>query len=207
MPDMMSRRCLSGIVLLMILYFAATSARAQLPPDYPPTWIEKRALAQKFVEYDLVDLDGQRWNSRELRGKPIVILTGHRDIRYDIKRWAEHLENEFADAGSVALFYDVNLAQFPWTTEHEDAEVWWREQRFPIPVVLDWHALIGRALKVAYGTPNVIILDRDNLLVYHGTGPCESAAWELVRNMLRRLLADGGAKPNLGPGVAPKAAQ
>lgn len=204
---MTSRRNLFSCIFIMILYFAGSSVRAQLPPDFPPTWIEKRAPAQAFVEYDLVDLQGQRWNSMELRGKPVVILTGHRDIRHDIKRWAERLKHEFADAGSIALFYDVNLAQFPWTTEHEDAEAWWREQRFPISVVLDWHALVGRALKIVYGTPNVIILDRDNLLVYHGTGPCEPAAWELVRNMLRRLLADGGAKPNLGPGVVPKAAE
>lgn len=195
---MMYRGRLYSCILIMILCFADSLVRAQLPPDFPPAWIEKRVPAQKFVEYDLVDLQGQRWNSMELRGKPVVILTGHRDIRHDIKRWAERLEREFVDAGSIALFYDVNLAQFPWTTEHEDAEAWWREQRFPIPVVLDWHALIGRALKIAYGTPNVVILDRDNLLVYHGTGPCEPAVWELVRNMLRRLIADGGAKPKLG---------
>lgn len=183
--------------LLLLVYCAS---EAFPPADFPPAWIEKRAPAQKFVEYDLIDLQGQRWNSIELRGKPVVILAGHRDIRYDIKRWGERLKHEFADSGSIALFYAVNLSQFPWTTEHEDAEAWWREQRFPIPVALDWHALLGRALKIAYVTPNVIILDRDNLLVYHGTGPCEPAAWELVKNMIKRLIADGGAKPNLGSG-------
>jgi len=170
------------------------------PPDFPPAWIEKCVPAQKFVEYDLVDLQGQRWDSIELRGKPVVILTGHRDTLLDIKSWAVQLKHEFADSGSIALFYAVNLSQFPWTTEHEDAEAWWREQRFPIPIALDWHALIGRALKIAYVTPNVIILDRDNLLVYHGAGPCEPPAWKLVRNMLRLLIADNGAKLNLGPG-------
>ncbi len=207
MLGMKPRRLLLSSMLMAILSSIGPSVWAQLPPDFPPAWVEKRVPAQKFVEYDLVDLQGQRWNSMELRGRPVVILTGHRNIRHDIKRWGERLKHEFADTGSVGLFYDVNLSQFPWTTEHEDAEAWWRDQRFPIPVVLDWHALVGRSLKIAYGTPNVIILDRDNLLVYHGTGPCEPAAWELVRNMLRRLLADGGAKPNLGPGVAPKAAK
>ncbi|HNW36345.1 MAG TPA: hypothetical protein PKM25_15505 [Candidatus Ozemobacteraceae bacterium] len=197
---MKMHRILFTGVLGVLVSLCSIPAEALPPPDFPPAWIEKRAPAQKFVEYDLVDLQGQRWNSFELRGKPVVILTGHRDIRLDIKRWGERLKHEFADSGNIALFYAVNLSQFPWTTEHEDAEAWWREQRLPIPVALDWHALIGRALKIAYVTPNVIILDRDNLLVYHGTGPCEPASWELVRNILRLLIADHGSRLNLGPG-------
>jgi len=197
----------AGIAILAVSVALAAGGSRLAAQDraFPPAWIEKRAPAQTFVEYDLTDLQGQRWNSRELRGKPVVILTGHRDIRHDIKTWALRLKGEFADTGSIALFYAVNLSQFPWTTEHEDAEAWWIEQRFPIPVVLDWHALIGRALKITYTTPNIILLDRDNRLVHHATGPCEPASWEYVRNMIRRLLADGGAKPNLGPGKPPAA--
>ncbi|HEY9070840.1 MAG TPA: hypothetical protein VIV61_11345 [Candidatus Ozemobacteraceae bacterium] len=197
----------AGTALLTALVGLASGGTGVAAQEaaFPPAWVEKRAPAQTFVEYDLTDLQGQRWNSRELRGKPVVILTGHRDIRYDIKTWALRLRDEFADAGSITLFYAVNLSQFPWTTEHEDAEAWWIEQRFPIPVVLDWHGLIGRALKIAYSTPNIILLDRDNRLVYHGTGPCEAVSWEYIRNMIRMLLAAGGEKPHLGPGRPPAA--
>ncbi|MDN5280594.1 MAG: hypothetical protein PWR01_4559, partial [Clostridiales bacterium] len=95
-----------------------------------------------FVHFDIEDIYHQRWVSTYLRGKPIIMLTGHRYQRYEILKWAETFRQEFGLPGHVHLLWVVNLRKFPWSTSRGTVIKQWRDFNAPIPVLMDWDGIV-----------------------------------------------------------------
>lgn len=168
---------------------AADDAEERAPP---PVFIEKVPIGQRVYPFDLTDLDGRRWFLPELNDKPVVILTAHHEVRYDISAWGRALRDEFANPGLIHLLWVVDLCGHPFTDHFKAAETFWREFRPAIPLALDRHAQVGRNRRVDYRIPNLIGLDRAGRVVFHEMAPLNKASLALVRAKLRRLLAAGG---------------
>jgi len=120
-----------------------------------------------FVNFDIEDIFHQRWVSTYLKGRPIIILTGHRYKRYEILKWADFLKKDFGVSGLAHLLWVVNLHKVPWTTSRNTVINQWRSFTPPIPLLLDWGGVIGKALQINYEVPNIIVLDAEGRLAFH----------------------------------------
>ena len=120
-----------------------------------------------FIHFDIEDIYHQRWVSTYLRGKPIIILTGHRNQRYEILKWAETFRQEYGLPGHVHLLWAVNLRKFPWSTSRATVIRQWRDFNAPVPVLMDWSGIIGRGLRINYNVPNIIVIDAFGRLAMH----------------------------------------
>jgi hypothetical protein len=148
-----------------------------------------------FVHFDIEDIYRQRWVSTYLRGKPIIILTGHRYQRYEILKWAETLRQEFGLPGHVHLLWVVNLRKFPWSTSRGTVRKQWRDFNAPIPVLLDWDGVVGKSLKVNYNIPNIIIIDSFGRLAMHEMHTYNPHVYSAISAHIKSLL-------NVNPGFA-----
>ncbi len=127
----------------------------------------KVVIGMPFVFFDIEDIFNQRWVSTYLRGRPVVILTAHRYQRYEVLKWAELLKRDFGLPGTAHLLWVVNLSRFPWTTSRGTIMNQWRSFGPPIPLLLDWHGIIGKCLQINYNVPNIIALDSEGRLAMH----------------------------------------
>jgi hypothetical protein len=148
-----------------------------------------------FVHFDIEDIYRQRWVSNYLRGKPIIILTGHRYQRYEILKWAETLRQEFGLPGHVHLLWVVNLRKFPWSTSRGTVRKQWRDFNPPIPLLLDWDGIIGKSLKVNYNIPNIIVIDAYGRLAMHEMHTYNPHVYSAISAHIKSLL-------NVNPGIA-----
>lgn len=149
----------------------------------------KLVIGMPFVYFDLEDIYNQRWISSYLRGKPIVILTGHRNIRYEILKWAEALKAEFGLPGTVHLLWVVNTSKIPWSTSRATIINQWRQFAPPIPLLLDWHAVIGKALRINYNAPNIIGIDADGRFAFHEIHTYSPEVYSAVSQKIKALIA------------------
>jgi len=134
---------------------------------FPPTYIYKIAPGEPFFQFQFEDLDGKNWSIDDFRGKPIILLTGHRDARYDIREWANALKAAFADSGKIHLLWVVNPSRFRWDSLHKNVVDYWKKFDPPVSLVLDWHSLLGRSLRIVYPTPNIIGIDGLGRFSFH----------------------------------------
>ena len=157
----------------------------------------KVQIGMPFVHYDIEDIFHQRWVSTYLRGKPVIILTGHRYHRYEILKWAETFRQEYGLPGHVHLLWAVNLRKFPWTTSRGTVIKQWRDFNAPIPVLMDWDGTIGKALKVNYNVPNIIVIDAFGRLAMHEMHTYNPEVYAAVSAHIKSLLTvnPGVAKP------------
>ncbi|HNW37013.1 MAG TPA: hypothetical protein PKM25_18885, partial [Candidatus Ozemobacteraceae bacterium] len=182
---------LAAALVISFLFAASPEARAHSADHY------KVAQGMPFVYFDIEDIFHQRWVSTYLRGRPIIILTGHRYQRYEILKWAESLKRDFGIPGAAHLLWVVNLTSVPWTTSRGTVINQWRSFGAPIPVLTDWHGVIGKATKVDYDVPNIIAIDADGRLAMHEKHTFTPEVYSAVATRLRALVtvAPGLAKP------------
>lgn len=159
--------------------------------DFPPFWIEKISPGQPFHPFVINDVGDRAWSLESLRGKPVILLTAHRDLRYDLRKWAEALNAEFGRSGQIHLLWVHNLSRFPWDVQEHHAKDLWQQFKPPVPVLLDWHSLVGRSLRICYDTPNLIAIDRFGRFAWHEQGPLTKAFYARIAERIRRLLAAG----------------
>jgi len=125
---------------------------------------------------------------QNLRGKPVIIITGHRHLKHDLLKWAQALKNSFAVAGSIHLLWVVDLSRYPWDNGTHSAEEEWTAFSPPIPLILDWHSMVGRALNINYFIPSIIGIDAWGNLSFHQMSPFSADSKELVFSKIRALL-------------------
>lgn len=154
----------------------------------------KIQLGMPFTHFDLPDIYNQRWVSSYLRGRPVIILTGHRYYRYEILKWAEMLKREFGLTGAAHLLWVVNLRRFPFTTSRTTIANQWRSFAPPIPLLLDWEGVIGKSLRINYNIPNIIALDAAGRLAMHEMHSFNPEVYSAVAARIRALVA---ASPGL----------
>ncbi len=163
----------------------------------------KHAPGMPFPFFDLEDLNHQRWASNFLRGRPVVILTAHRDLKYEVLKWAVALKRDFADYGYITLLWVQNLNHVPWNTSRKTVVDQWRSFQPPVPVLLDWHAVIGRRVRVNYKIPNIFMIDADGIFVDQEMHMFSPEVYMAVARKIHTLLgpAMGQAKmPTSTPG-------
>ncbi|MBI3038503.1 hypothetical protein HYY75_05545, partial [bacterium] len=186
-------------VFLILLFLcnlgAKTPAFAHIDPSY------KLIPGMPFVFFDLEDIFNQRWVSSYLRGRPVIILTGHRYKRYEILQWAEALKRDFGMPGYVHLLWVVNLSRYPTFTSRQTIVRQWRSFLPPIPLLLDWHRTIGNALQIDYDVPNIIAIDSFGRLAFHDIHTFSPEVYMAVAGKIQALLAvspNGKAQTQLG---------
>ncbi len=177
------------LVTLLLALFMIPCAKADGYRYY------KVSMGMPFVYYDIEDIYHQRWVSTYLRGKPVVILTGHRYHRYEILKWAETFRQEYGLPGHVHLLWVVNLRKFPWSTSRGTVIKQWRDFNAPVPVLMDWNGTIGKALRVNYNIPNIIVIDAFGRLAMHEMHTYTPEVYAAVSSRIRSLLT-------VNPGVA-----
>lgn len=156
-----------------------------------------------FCHFDLEDVYQQRWVSTYLRGKPIIILTGHRYQRYEILKWAETFRQEYGLPGYVHLLWVNNLRKYPWSTSRATVTKQWRDFNAPIPVLLDWTGIIGKSLRINYNVPNIIILDAFGRLVLHEMHTYNPEVYSAISFRVRNLLDTNSGYAQMAPDMAP----
>lgn len=160
----------------------------------------KTAPGLPFPHFDIEDIYHQRWVSTYLRGKPIIILTGHRYQRYEILKWAETFRMEFGLPGHVHLLWVVNLRKFPWSTSRGTVIKQWRDFNPPIPLLMDWDGIVGKSLKVNYNIPNIIVVDAFGRLALHEMHTYNPEVYAAVSAHIKSLLT---VNPGLAGPMAP----
>ena len=182
------------LLLFWVAALVPVLGLAEQREPFPPFHIEKIAPGQPFFSFRLTDLENRRWHLAELRGKPVVILTGHQELRYDLQRWARELKHRFADSGAIHLLWVVNLSRHRLTDRLEPARREWLEFGPIIPCALDPHSQVSRGLKIDYDIPSIIGIDGRGILAFHDMFPCNHASMELVGAKIRALLRPVPAK-------------
>jgi hypothetical protein len=157
----------------------------------------KMVPGMPFTYFDLEDVNRQRWVSTYLQGKPLIILTGHRHQKYEILKWAETLKRDFWLPGAIHLLWVVNTSKFPWSTSRRTVTDQWRHFGPPIPLLLDWHGVVGRSLRVNYQLPNIIGIDAGGRLAFHDIGIFHPVSYGSVAQKLAALIGmpPGTLKP------------
>lgn len=200
------RLLLTGVLLLTVFCLPTTLSADPYPDGH------KLVPGMPFSYFDISDLFNQRWVSTYLRGRPVLLLTGHRYQRHEILRWADMLKREFADTGAAHVLWVVNLRKVPWTTGRANVIDQWRGFGSPVPVLLDWHGAVGRHLQVNYSAPNIIAIDADGRLAFHHVHTYTPDVYSAVAGQIRNLClsAPGMSKPmvaapgeNLSPAPVP----
>lgn len=162
----------------------------------------KVQIGTPFVHFDLEDIFHQRWVSTYLRGKPVIILTGHRYQRYEILKWAETFRAEYGLPGHVHLLWAVNLRKYPWSTSRATVIRQWRDFNSPIPVLMDWEGVIGKGLRINYNVPNIIILDAFGRLALHQMHSYNPEVYAAISARVRSLLEVNPGYAGVVPGMA-----
>ncbi|MDD2998193.1 MAG: hypothetical protein EOM80_06580 [Erysipelotrichia bacterium] len=162
----------------------------------------KVQIGAPFIHFDIEDIYHQRWVSTYLRGKPIIILTGHRYQRYEILKWAETFRQEYGLPGHVHLLWAVNLRRFPWSTSRMTVIRQWRDFNASIPVLMDWDGVIGRGLRINYNVPNIIVIDAFGRLALHEMHSYTPEVYAAVSARIMSLLAVNPGYSNVAPTVS-----
>ncbi|MBU1106880.1 MAG: hypothetical protein KKB51_09460 [Candidatus Riflebacteria bacterium] len=190
------RRVLFTVLVVVLFSPAALMARGYA--------YYKVQVGAPFTHFDIEDIYHQRWVSTYLRGKPIIILTGHRYQRYEMLKWAETFRREFGLPGLAHLLWVVNLRSFPWSTSRGTVISQWRDFNAPIPVLMDWQGMVGKSLKVNYNVPNIIIIDAFGRLALHEMHTYNPEVYAAVSARVKSLLS---VNPGVDPYMSPMMAQ
>ncbi len=180
------KRLLSPLLIFALVFavgFVCT-AKVQAGPGDPP----KIVPGMPFPFFDLEDLNRQRWVGTYLRGRPVILITGHRDHKYDMLKWADALKREFADPGLAHVLWVMNFRKLSSGTSRKTVTDQWRAFAPPVPMLLDWHGVIGRSLKVNYGVPNIIAIDAWGRLAFHEMHTFTPEVYAAVSSYIRPLL-------------------
>ena len=170
-------------ILSVFLFLCVLSPPAYARHNY------KVEIGMPFVHFDIEDVYRQRWVSTYLRGKPIVILTGNRHQRYEILKWAESFRYHYGMPGPAHFLWVVNLRRTPWDVGRGTLRRQWQEVNSPIPVLLDWDGTIGRALRINYDIPNIILIDSFGRLAMHEMHTFNPHVFQAVCARIAGLLA------------------
>lgn len=173
---------LLAVIIIMFSYVCGFTQTAQASD-------KKVYIGQPFKYFDLTDIYNQRWVSTYLRGKPVIILTAHRNQKYEVAKWAEALYKEFGTVGSAHLLWVVNMNHMPWTTSKREVIEHWRDLHPSIPVLLDWTGVIGRSIRVNYHIPNIIVLDVYGRLAMHEMHSFNFEVYSAVAARIRVLCS------------------
>ena len=150
----------------------------------------KVKLGQKFGNFDITDIYNQRWISTHMLGKPVVILTGHRSVKYEINKWAERFRREFIDTGMAYVVWVNNLSKSRYNEVRATVYSEWRAFEPPVPLLCDWDGIINRSLKVNYNYPNIIVLDGNGRLMMHEIHNYNPCIYASISDCIRRLCAN-----------------
>ncbi|MFZ5949110.1 MAG: hypothetical protein ACOYXC_00275 [Candidatus Rifleibacteriota bacterium] len=183
---------ISRLILLLALFSLLAAAGPAHAQGYR---YNKIYQGMPFSHFDIEDIYHQRWVSVYLRGKPIIILTGHRYQRYEILKWAETFRQEYGLPGHCHLLWVVNLRKFPWSTSRGTVIKQWRDFNPPIPLLMDWDGVVGKSLKINYNVPNIIVLDAFGRLALHEMHTYNPEVYAAVSAHIKSLLT-------VNPGLA-----
>ncbi len=168
------------LVLAIVMAFTSNPVQA---------FDKKTFIGQPFKYFDIPDIYNQRWISTYLRGKPVIMVTGHRYQKYEIAKWAEALRQDFALNNSAHVLWVVNARKFPWNTSRRAVINQWKDFNTTIPILMDWNGVIGRSLRVNYNIPNIIVLDAYGRLAMHEMHSFNFEVYTAVAARIRTLCA------------------
>lgn len=176
----------SGLLLALLVVTFLSPAKGFAHEDY------KLIPGMPFTYFELEDINRQRWVSSYLQGKPIIILTGHRFQRYEMLKWAESIKRDFWANGAIHMLWVVNLRHYPFSTSRGNVTDYWRRFAPPVPVLLDWHGVVGHSMRINYGVPNIIGIDAAGRLAFH---EMHSYSPEVYAAVAQKIAALAGSTP------------
>lgn len=186
-------RCVfAALMAIAILLSVCTVCSGEQPVEnYPPFFIRKTDQGSPFFNFNLVDIEEGKWKLSDMAGKPVIMITGGIDLRYDLRQWALDLKRKFADPGLVHLLWIVNLGRSSLTEHYAKAVKVWKNFRPPIPVVIDTHSQVGRSLRIDYDIPNIICIDAEGKLRFHEMRPWNKSSSALIHEMIAGIIRTG----------------
>ncbi|GAB4272879.1 MAG: hypothetical protein Kow0029_12040 [Candidatus Rifleibacteriota bacterium] len=154
--------------------------------QFPPFYVYKIADNDKLVPFEINDLHGRSWSNKSFLSRPMIFITGNWKLRHDIRKWADYLSLNFNNTVDVLWLFNPSGTEF---ADHQNRiESAFAKIRPPVPVLVDYHSLIGRSLQICYQIPTVIGLTRKNRLAFVVASPLNEAAKTQINALINNKL-------------------
>ena len=174
------------IVLLFIILPLKYLTPCNAAKEFPPFYIEKIELGDKFVSFNFEDLDGNNWSNKYYLSRPIVFITGNWALRHDLRKWANYLN--IKQGLNIDIIWLFNPVSTEFADRNNKSRTVFNKFKPPVPVVTDNHSLIGRSLKINYQIPTLIGLTKNNRLAFVYASPCNQSGKKMANALIEQRL-------------------
>lgn len=161
---------------------------------------ERMTVGDEVPNFVLQDADNNAYELAKMRGSPVVLLLGTRELRGENRKWAAAWREALANRASVKILMVADMRGIPFFLSEEFIKARIRSEQQPVPLLLDWEQKVNQLLGTEAGKINIFVISPDGLVWHRETSLRYSEEdFDRLRAQTEELLNNDKRRPYDGP--------
>jgi len=149
---------------------------------------EKLKIGMKAPEFSLKDAEDKDYTLAKLKGSVIVLIMGNREIRKEDDKWAEAIQKDFKKNKKVKTFIIADMRSVPRFIPKGLVKWNLKRNKPPATLLLDWKGKTHIAYKTQKKKPNIFLIDKSGVIIYHLNANFKNEAYKQVKAEVEKAL-------------------
>ncbi len=149
---------------------------------------ERLKIGMKAPDFSLKDAEDKDYTLAKLKNNVVVLIMGNRKIRKEDDKWAGAIQKDFKNNKKVKTFIIADMRSVPRFIPKGLVKWSLRKDKPPTTLLLDWKGKTHLAYKTQEKKPNIFLIDKSGVIIYHLNANFKDDAYKQVKAVMEKGL-------------------
>ena len=155
----------------------------------------KVRIGEEVPNFVLEDVDENRYELEQMKGKVVILIMGSKSTEEDINRWAEVLQQTFSNNDSLEIFTVAEMRNIPFFVSksfiRKKVKEKLKKDNFPLTTLLDWDQKVNNLLGADKDKVDIFAINKKGILTHHQIVPYSKENFSILKSKIEEALKSG----------------
>ena len=148
---------------------------------------EPLRVGMKAPEFSLKDAEDKDYTLAKLKNNVVVLILGNRKIRKEDDKWAEAIQKDFKKNKRIKTLIIADMRSVPRFIPKGFIKWTLKKDKPPATLLLDWNGKAHIAYKTQKEKPNIFLIDKAGVIVYHLNANFKDEAYKRLKAEMEKI--------------------
>ena len=148
---------------------------------------EPLQVGEEVPDFTLQDAEDKEHALKEMRGKVVFLIMGHRKIRKEDNEWGSAFQQDYRENDRVIAYIVADMRSVPAFVPKGFIKRQLKKDKPPVTLLLDWKGTVHQAYRTQKEKPNLYIIDPDGKLAFHAESNFDKETYQKLKAVIDGL--------------------
>ena len=144
-------------------------------------------VGEDAPDFTLQDAEDQEHALKQMRGKVVLLIMGHRKIREEDDKWGHAFQKDYRENDQVIAYIVGDMRSVPGFVPKSFIKRQLKKNKPPVTLLLDWKGKVHQAYRTQKEKPNLYIIDPEGKLAFHIKSNFDEETYQELKAVIDRF--------------------